>query len=506
MPRSIAAPPPPRPPLHDTADRLPAPGDEPPAQRRRQSGEASLGGVGTTPPPRRPGPSLPMTAARAALWSHAQQPLLLDNTGELRRTGCDPRAHLLPGEAARHPASAPTPGELFLPVALPVPPAPQAVMPPGEPAALAAQRRQVVDWLGQLRRVAAEVHAEGGSPDDEADAFFKLDKLAMPAVAAALNAEDPQLRLVYAHVDVPDDRGVVRHDKDGFGSVAWQAFMNGAAPGRWRVLLDNGTHNLALDLQIAGPPGDAGRRGSVVHLNPSVAQNADPVLDAAEMASHLGLPGDWLLLMVDVPAQKCLRSCRIFALSMALKCHRDPSMEALHAQRLRGEPPAFATMDLDAQLLLPADYSSESDRDSDDEGDGPPGAARPSGSAPPSGLLAHYATSAADLLGLPYMKHAQSRGAVQDYLARRPQDAGQPVNGKGQTLLQRHDAHRVARWPRSGARRSGPLLQSASIELKRIAFLDKAIRHAARCDAAQVRSLCTSMEAVDARWEDPYLR
>ena len=53
--------------------------------------------------------------------------------------------------------------------------------------------------------VAAEVHAEGASPDDEPDAFRKLDKLAMPAIVAALNAEDPGLRLVYAHVDLPGD-------------------------------------------------------------------------------------------------------------------------------------------------------------------------------------------------------------------------------------------------------------------------------------------------------------
>ncbi|MFD1840550.1 YopJ family acetyltransferase [Paracidovorax cattleyae] len=432
---------------------------------------------------------------------------MLDNTAALSRMGFDPRAQLLCAPPERRPLEAAAPGALFLPVALPVPPAPVVALPSGDP--VAAQRRQVVDGLGELRAFAAEVHAEGASPDDEPDAFRKLDKLAMPAIVSALNAEDPQLRLVYAHASVPDDRGVVP-DHGGFGSVEWRSFVADAAPGRWRVVLDNAAHNLALDLHVEGMPGEPGRRCSVVHMSSSVPESADPILTAAEMAAHLRLPEGWPLLLVDVPAQKSLRSCRIFALSMALKCAADASLEDLHARQLRGEPPSFDTVEVDAELLLPAEYSGETGSPSDGStGDSAHGSAAVRDVNPaspqPVGLLAHYVKTVADVLGPAYMKHAQSRTALQGYLDGLPHGARhQPVNRKGQTLLERHDAHRVARWPQPAGHKPGPLLQSASIELKRIAFLDKAIRHAAGCSAQAILPMSEAMDNVDSRWRDWY--
>jgi len=506
---SIAAPVPPRP---DAADRMLAPGDEPPAQRLR----GPAGGSGppartmvtaTAPhplPPRAEGPALPMTAARALLWRQARGAVLLDNTAELRRMGCDPVAQLLRRAPPPRRPQAEGPGALWLPMALPVPPAPQPALPPGDP--VAARRGQVLDWLGRLRDVAASVHAEGASPDDEPDAFRKLDKLAMPAIVAALNAEDPGLRLVYAHVGLPGDP-CGPPGNEGFGSREWTRFLAAAGPGRWRVVLDNMTHNLALDVHLEGSPGQSGRRGSVVHLNPCMPHGADPLITAAEMASQLRLPPEWPLLIADMPAQKSLRSCRIFALSMAAKCHRDASLDTLHALRLAGGPLPFGTMPVEAELLWPAEDPDGSDDDGSEGGDALPTDGQ--GAPPPAaqGLLAHYVETAADAFGPAYMKHAQSRAAVLAYLARRPEEGGAPVNRKGQTLLERHDAHRVARWPQqSGGRQSGPMLQSASIELKRIAFLDKAIRHAAGCAPEDIRALHAHMGAVDSRWRDWYLR
>ncbi|AVS71465.1 peptidase C55 [Paracidovorax avenae] len=503
MPRSVTSSSPPRQSGPAHSDPLPPSADERPAQRRRQAaGTPGPPAPGMPLPTRRPGPSLPITRARAALRQLVQRPVLLDNTAALSRMGFDPRAQLLCAPPERHPGEAAAPGALFLPMALPVPPAPVVALPSGNP--VAAQRRQVVDGLGELRAFAAEMHAEGASPDDEPDAFRKLDKLAMPAIVSALNAEDPQLRLVYAHVSVPDDRGAVA-DHRGFGSVEWRSFLADAAPGRWRIVLDNAAHNLAMDLHVEGLPGETGRRGSVVHMSPSVPATADPVLTAAEMAAHLRLPEGWPLLLLDVPAQKSLRSCRIFALSMALKCAADASLEQLHARQLRGEPPPFDTVEVDAELLLPAEYSSEAGSLSG----GSTAASADSPAAPgtpqPVGLLAHYVKTAADMLGPAYMKHAQSRTAVQGYLDGLPYGARhQPVNRRGQTLLDRHDAHRVARWPGPAARKPGPLLQSASIELKRISFLDKAIRHAARCSAQDILPICEAMGNVDSRWRDWY--
>lgn len=512
---SIAAPTPPRP---DAADHAPAPGDEPPAQRLRRPADgpgpparpmaaAMEPAMAPHPlPPRAEGPALPMTAARAELWRQAEAALLLDNTAELRRMGCDSVAPPLRRASRPDRPEAERPGALWLPMALPLRPAPQPALPPGDP--VAAQRRQVLGWLGRLRAVAAEVHAEGASPDDEPDAFRKLDKLAMPAIVAALNAEDPGLRLVYAHVDLPGDQDGPPGN-EGFGSREWTRFLAAAGPGRWRVVLDNMTHNLALDVHLEGSPGQAGRHGSVVHLSPSMPHGADPLITAAEMASQLCLPPDWPLLIADMPAQQSLRSCRIFALSMAAECHRDVSLDTLHAVRLAGGPLPFRTLPVEAELLWPAEDPGDSDggggggSESGDavrtDGQGAPPAAR--------GLLAHYVKTAADAFGPAYMKHAQSRAAVLAYLTLRPEQGSAPVNRKGQTLLERHDAHRVARWPQqSGSRQSGPMLQSASIELKRIAFLDKAIRHAARCDPGDLSVLHAHMDAVDSRWRDWYLR
>ncbi len=508
---SFAAPMPPRP---DAADRTPASGDEPPAQRLLRPADgpgppARTVATATAPhplPPRAEGLALPMTAARAELWRQARAAVLLDNTAELRRMGRGPVAQPLRRASPPGRPEAERPGALWLPMALPVPAAPQTALPPGDP--VAAQRSQVLGWLGRLRAVAAEVHAEGASPDDEPDAFRKLDKLAMPAIVAALNAEDPGLRLVYAHIDLPGDQDGP-HGNEGFGSREWTRFLAAAGPGRWRVVLDNMTHNLALDVHLEGSPGQAGRRGSVVHLSPSMPHGADPLITAAEMASQLCLPPDWPLLIADMPAQQSLRSCRIFALSMAAKCHRDVSLDALHAVRMAGGPLPFGTLPVEAELLWPAEDPGDSDGG---EGSGSESgdAVRTDGQgAPPAaqGLLALYVSTAADAFGPAYMKHAQSRGAVLAYLARRPEQGSVPVNHKGQTLLERHDAHRVARWPQqSGGRQSGPMLQSASIELKRIAFLDKAIRHAARCDPGDISALHAHMGAVDSRWRDWYLR
>jgi hypothetical protein len=68
----------------------------------------------------------------------------------------------------------------------------------------------------------------------------------------------------------------------------------------------------------------------------------------------------------------------------------------------------------------------------------------------------------------------------------------------------------VARWPAPPPPGFPPtnngalLIYSASIELKRISFLDKAIRHAAACDANEVLALAAAMHTVDARWEDRF--
>jgi hypothetical protein len=509
--------------------------DAPPAQRPRTDAGPAPGAPGPFEglASRPAGPTLPLTQTRADLWQWVRRPaheLLLDNTATLERTGVRDDARLLaPAPPPAHPSAAsPAPNGLYMPSALPIPGAPAVRLPANEEPHVAAARRQVVDWLGAMRRDAAELHTEGASPDDEADAFRKLDTLALPAIVAALNAETPDLKLVYAHCAAHEDR--LASDRSGFGAADWNAFVRDIQPGRWRVLLDNDAHGVALDVAVASSPSQSRPRVSAILLNP--AQSKDPANVVAELADQLKLPADWSLLVAEVPAQKSQRSCKIFALSMALKC-ADGSFDALHLARMRGEPLAVQHRDIDARLARPDETDSEIDSrssgyasthryshgasDSDNDSDADSAALRRPARAPrpearPAGpiVLGQEVLHAAQLVGPQFMKHAQSKADVESYIAARGPDATQPVNKQQQTLLERHNAHRVARWPAPtppgfAAVNDGSLqIYSASIELKRISFLDKAIRHAAACDPNEVQALAAAMQTVDTRWKDRF--
>jgi hypothetical protein len=497
--------------------------DAPAAQRRRTGAHEAagpsglLGGLAA----RQPGPTLPLTPARAELREWVRQPnLLIDNSAALELSGVQ-RLPSGPAVAMRTPSTV-GPGELHVPHALPIPDAPKVHPPAGESAAVSAARRQVVDWLSELRQLSAEVHSDGASPDDEADAFRKLDVLAMPAIVAALNAERPALNLVYAHCVAQGDHRAA--DRTGFGSVAWDGFIQDLRPGRFRVLMDNDAHGVALDVAVVKSRFESRPRVSVLLLNPMQSPPTSRAGVVAELADQLRLPADWSLLVAEVPAQKSLRSCKIFALSMALKCESGP-FDQMHLARLRGQPVQEYVRDIDAALARPdeddsaehaysADYG-DSGNDSDSDADsvaGPGSGPRAPAQAEPSRpiVLGQELLRPAQAVGPQFMKHTQSRNDVQAYMRARGPDAFEPVNTKRQDLLQRHDAHRVGRWPAptppgfTATSDRTPQIYSASIELKRISFLDKAIRHAAACDPAQVMAMAGAMQTVDARWTDRF--
>lgn len=362
-------------------------------------------------------------------------------------------------------------------------------------------------------------------------------------------------------------------DQSGFGSVGWNDFVAKARPGRFRVLIDNSAHNLALDVAIVQRPDSSGLRGSVLALNPTPSPGNTRAGVAAELADQLSLPPGWSFLITEVAAQRSDRSCRIFALSMALKCQGD-TFDDLHRSRLDGEASDLALVDIDAALGRPDESDVESDNAysgpgyaSDGNSDGldsdassgrsgstnstgsagrsnsssqssgeeehavdshsggmhrrqvgadmqmPPmpmqgpaeGAGQPPVPAPaPALILGQELLKPWEVVGPQFMKHAQSRNDVQSYIMARGADAHAPVNAKQQTLLERHDAHRVVRNPAPaspGMPRDGTAqIYSASIELKRISFLDMAIRHAAQCGADEIRALSSVMQAVDTRW------
>lgn len=389
-----------------------------------------------------------------------------------------------------------------------LPTMPAVSLPTGEPPAVLACRQYMTSRLAAFRSAAAQVHARGESPDHQPALFRKLDKLAATPIVAALNAKHRELKLAYVH-NVPTVGHRQRVDAAAFGSVDWQAFIQQVPAGRWRVLMDNESHNLALDLCVVGEPGEQDRRSSVVMFNPSPGHPNTQALVQQQLAGELNLPPGWPLLLVDVPAQKSERSCRIFALSMALKSSRDDSLDRLHEARLAGRASGLALEDLHVpEPESDVDSDLDSDPDSDDEGPVAEQAARqvdtgPSDSQPPGTVLGQAALEPAQVAGPTYMKHAQSRTALSDYIAKRGPDAQAPVNRDGQNLLQRHDAHRVRRDHVVGGERVS-LPYSASIEIKRLHFLDLAIRHAAQCPPQQALSLARAMRAVDEHWVDKY--
>jgi hypothetical protein len=98
------------------------------------------------------------------------------------------------------------------------------------------------------------------------------------------------------------------------------------------------------------------------------------------------------------------------------------------------------------------------------------------------------------------MKHAQSSTAIKKWQAEHPSMAPDvPVNAQGQALLSRHETHGVERHPPNGATKDGkpvkPLNFSASIEQKRITYMDRALDHLHTAPESECQALLDRLEA-----------
>ena len=308
-------------------------------------------------------------------------------------------------------------------------------------------RTDALARLGQIRDRFVALLQGNWSPGKMDKAF---DAAMMPTLVAAENARHPDLKLTLI-----DDHAQLK---------AW-----------FRADGEEGTRRRAL-FSLPGfedhfVVADARRTdGSSVLVADSLDPNADVVLTyetSVLTALRRLLPARVTLSMLALGAQQSDMGCRIFSLSFASKLAADKTeIDKLHDQNL-------------------------------------PGAALQVGTFPAwslGGSRQARLFEGVRLMPQPFMKHAQSRTAIKQWQSEHPSVAPDaPVNKKGQSLMSRHEEHRVERHPPNGAIKDGkpmkPLNFSASIEQKRITYMDRALDHLRTAPESECQGLIDRLEA-----------
>lgn len=309
-------------------------------------------------------------------------------------------------------------------------------------------RTEALSRLSQIRDRFAALLQGNWSPG-KMDKVF--DAAMMPTLVAAENARRPGLQLTLI-----DDHAQLK---------AWL-----------RADVEEGTRRRALfclpgfeDHFVAADVRWKDGRTSVL-----VADSLDPSADVVQTyeASVLTalrrlLPARATASMLALAAQQSDMGCRIFSLSFASKLAGDKDdIDKLHDQNLPGASLQIGTF---------------------------PALSR--GGGRQARLF-----EGASLIPQPFMKHAQSRTAIEQWQAEHPSTAPDvPVNSEGQTLLSRHEAHRVERHPPNGATKDGkpvkPLNFSASIEQKRITYMNRALEYLRTAPESECQGLLDRLEA-----------
>lgn len=325
-----------------------------------------------------------------------------------------------------------------LPSAVPAPPAHD-----GSPV-----RTDALARLSQIRDRFVALLQGNWSPGKMDKAF---DAAMMPTLVAAENARHPALRLTLI-----DDHAQLK---------AW-----------FRADMEEGVRRRAL-FSLPGfedhfVVADARRKDGRTSV--LVADSLDPKADVVHMydtsvltALRRLLPVRVTLSMLALGAQQSDTGCRIFSLSFASKLADDKDeIERLHDQNL-------------------------------------PGAALQIGIFPAlsrAGTRQARLFEGVSLIPQPFMKHAQSSTAIKQWQSEHssvPPDA--PVNKKGQTLMSRHEERRVERHPPNDATKDGkpvkPLNLSASIEQKRITYMNRALDYLRTAPESECQDLLDRLEA-----------
>ena len=310
-------------------------------------------------------------------------------------------------------------------------------------------RTDALARLSQIRDRFVALLQGNWSPGKMDKAF---DAAMMPTLVAAENARHPDLKLTLI-----DDHAQLK---------AWLR-ADGEEGTRRRALFS--LPGFEDHFVVADARRKDGR--SSVLVADSLDPNADDVVHTYEAsvltALRRLLPARVTLSMLALGAQQSDMGCRIFSLSFASKLAADKTeIDKLHDQNLPGAALQMGT--------FPAWSRGGSRQARLFEGVG--------------------------LMPQPFMKHAQSRSAIRQWHSEHPSVAPDaPVNKKGQTLMSRHEERRVERHPPDGATKDGkpmkPLNFSASIEQKRITYMDRALDYLRMAPESECQSLIDRLEA-----------
>ncbi len=431
--------------------------------RRRKAPEDAPG----SPPARRQRQDAPEDSAqtmfrRAGMTSLPPSPAspdrvpLLDNRPTLERMGVD---HPLPGHtwyeaahttispadhvSAAHAAQVGSSSRSADPAATAKPQ--PARLSSAQQATVERMRTKVTAFLsGALGRL-QDLNARNMDPELAEFRILDVDRAITPLLIVTENARNPGLNLVPLHMDTAEDEEV-RTQPPMAGSRHIAEFVASARPGRYRAVIDDGSHTRAADIRK-----DASGT-SVIVVDPlRKERNESAYVDYADnVNSEFGEEAKCAFIPVDI--QKSFFDCRTLSLSLALKMQdKGDAFATLHDTLRNGGDPSHSvsraerTEQLGALLVL----------------DGAP------------------------LVDARMMKHSQARSSVTRYLDQHPEQAGVPVNKRNETLSDRTTRHLVKREVRNRANSEGQVTGgetkqitfSNSIEQKRIAMLSRAISY-----------------------------
>ncbi len=295
--------------------------------------------------------------------------------------------------------------------------------------------------LGRLQ----DLNARNMDPELAEFHILDVDRAITPLLIVTENARNPGLNLVPLHMDTAEDEEV-RTQPPMAGSRHIAEFVASARPGRYRAVIDDGSHTRAADIRK-----DASGT-SVIVVDPlRKERNESAYVDYADnVNSEFGEEAKCAFIPVDI--QKSFFDCRTLSLSLALKMQdKGDAFATLHDTLRNGGDPSHSvsraerTEQLGALLVL----------------DGAP------------------------LVDARMMKHSQADSSVTRYLDQHPEQAGVPVNKRNETLSDRTTRHLVKREVRNRANSEGQVTGgktkqitfSNSIEQKRIAMLSRAISY-----------------------------
>ncbi|WP_423595285.1 YopJ family acetyltransferase [Roseateles sp. MS654] len=280
------------------------------------------------------------------------------------------------------------------------------------------------------------------------------DRHLMPLLVASENWRRPQLNLVALHTELAEDPDEGATAAAGSSNV--RQFIEAAPFGRYRALVDDGQHIRAADIHKS----EYGV--SVVAIDPAQPSNANADNEREEIADlfkeNFGEGAKLAFIPLDV--QKSGFGCRVFSMSLALKMHAREDVftdfhHALAADDVWSRVPDATLTDGDAFIVRDAGH----------------------------------------LVDASMMKHSQSRSSIKKYLEDHPDQKRVRVNAKNEeTLVARAKRHLVTRRIPERTlpgepKKTKTVKFSNSIELKRIALLERSLRYVAEAPAEEVHRL-----------------